>query len=268
VRHEPDSCLSRLRAGAPFDHVPVVDFHTHVGNASRYYDLPEVTAEGVLGWMRRFGVQWILTFALSTTTDPLVKNRYVHDMVAGMRGRAQFLTTLHAGFPGDWRGLLEDGASKGTRGIKLLSQYQGVRDDALDWSEAFGFARGRGWVVLHHDWGEPAWLRMWAERYPDVTFVIGHASLRYREIVASLANVYQCTCAAFVTPDFASIEDMVRAMPLEKLLFGSDYVDLDMGTALGPIAYADVPVSAKERILGRNAIELARRLGWSVPPAL
>ena len=61
-----------------------------------------------------------------------------------------------------------------------------------------------------------------------------------------------------------SLEDMYRRLPLEKILFGSDALDLDLGTALGPVAYADIPEEAKQRILGGNALELARKLDWGL----
>jgi predicted TIM-barrel fold metal-dependent hydrolase len=62
-----------------------------------------------------------------------------------------------------------------------------------------------------------------------------------------------------------SIEQMVRKLPLEKLLHGSDALDLDFGTAIGSLAYAAVPEEAKKRILGRNALSLMNKLGWNIP---
>jgi len=64
-----------------------------------------------------------------------------------------------------------------------------------------------------------------------------------------------------VATAFASIEAMVDAMPIGKILGGSDALDLDFGTHIGPIAYADIDEKAKERILGQNAVDMFRHLG-------
>jgi len=232
--------LDCIRAGEPLTHLPVIDFHTHLGASSRYYTVPYSSPAEVLAYMDRYGVDHLLAFALSTTTDPGVKNRSVYQAHREHPGKFSVLTTLHARFPQDWIALLEEGEHCGSRGIKLLSDYQGVDEMTIDWSPAFDFARDKNWVVLHHDWRTTDRLAFWAQNFPQVTFVVGHPTLDMSEnkILKNFDNVYQSTCAAFVTPGFSllSIEQMVDSLPLEKILHGSDALDLDFGTALGSLA--------------------------------
>jgi predicted TIM-barrel fold metal-dependent hydrolase len=126
-------------------------------------------------------------------------------------------------------------------------------------------------VVLHHDWRSADHLEEYARNFPDLTFIVGHPTLEVAStrILERCTNVYQCTCGAFVYPGFArmSIEQMVRELPLDKLLHGSDALDLDFGTAIGSLAYAAVPEKAKEKILGGNALSLMNTLGWKIPGA-
>ena len=222
--------------------------------------------------MDRYGVDHALTFALSTTTDAAVKNNSVYDAVESHPGRFSCLTTLHARFPQDWIELLEQGCKRGTKGIKLLADYQGVDELSIDWSLVFGYAEDKNWVVLHHDWRTPGHLAEYAKRFPGVTFIIGHPTLEveHSRILEKHDNIYQCTCAEFVTPGFShmTITDMYNTLPLEKILFGSDALDLDLGTAIGPLAYAKIPEAAKEKILGRNALNLMDKLGWKKPTHL
>jgi predicted TIM-barrel fold metal-dependent hydrolase len=261
--------LDSVRAGRALQHVPVVDFHTHLGASSRYYYVPFSAADEVLSYMDRYGVDHAIAFALSTTTDPEVKNRGVYETCRCFPRRFTALTTLHALFPQDWQDLLHQGFQCGSRGIKLLSNYQGVEELTMDWSPAFDVVRDRGCVVLHHDWRSADHLEEYVRNFPDITFIIGHPTLEVvsSRILERFDNVYQCTCGAFVYPGFArmSIEQMVEQLPLDKLLHGSDALDLDFGTAIGSLAYAAIPEKAKEKILGGNALTLMNKLGWKIP---
>ena len=261
--------LECITAGTPLDHIPVLDLHTHMGSSSRHYYVPRSGKAQIQAYFDRYGIDHALTFALSPTTDPEVKNNSIYTWTDQFPLRFSALTALHAAFPEDWRALLEQGAARGSRGIKLLSDYQGVDELKSDYSEAFDFAEGRGWIVLNHDWKTEEHLAEYAESYPGISFVIGHPSLPMKKsgnVLEKYGNVYQSTCAAFVVPGFScySTEDLYNGFPLEKILFGSDAVDLDLGTAIGPVAYAQIPEKAKEQILGWNALGLAARIGWDL----
>jgi len=254
--------LERVRAGRPLDHIPVIDFHTHIGTFSEYYHMPRSDPPDVVSCMDRFGIDHIVTFPINVTTDPVPGNRLQYAASQARPKRISALTMLHAAFPQDWIPLLEEGHRHGCRGVKLISQYQGVDENAVDWSPVFEFARDKGWAALHHGWGAER-LARWAGDFPEVVFIIGHASVAYKQVVEQFDNVYQCTCAAFACHAFASTQTMIDQLPAEKILYGSDALDLDFGTAIGPIAFAEASEEIKEKILGRNALTIFERLGWS-----
>ena len=95
--------------------------------------------------------------------------------------------------------------------------------------------------------------------------MIGHAATMYKKVVEKYDNVYQCTCASFVEGYFSPIKEMTDCMPIEKIIHGSDALDLDVATSLGPIAFADISEDAKEKILGWNAVGLGKRLQRPIP---
>jgi hypothetical protein len=268
-RGKEGTILECLRNGQPLHHIPVLDLHTHVGSSSRLYYVPRSTERYVEPYINRYGVDHMLTFTLSSTSDAAVKNRNAYRWMDEFPTKISVLTALHAAFPGDWIGLLQEGAERGARGIKLLTSYQGVKELDVDFSPAFDFARTRSWIVLNHDWVCEEHLADYAGAYPDVTFVIGHPSLPIdskKRLMSRFDNIYQSTCAAFVMPGFSlyNTEDLYKMLPLDKILFGSDTLDLDLGTAIGPIAYANIPERAKEMILGENALALAQKIGWDL----
>jgi len=257
----------RVRAGLPLDHIPVIDFHMHLSASSEYYYIPRSAPEYVVQAMDRFGIDHSVTFCVNVTTDPGPGNRLQYAASQAFPRRISALTMLHAAFPQDWLAALEEGGRNGCRGIKLISQYQqGPAETEIDWSPAFDYARDKRWVVLHHHWGSAERLSHWARNFPELIFVVGHAAVAFKHVVSEFDNVYQCTCAAFVASSFSSIESMAGLMPAEKILHGSDALDLDFGTAVGPIAFADLPERKKELILGRNAVSIAERLGWDALP--
>ena len=254
--------LRRLRAGLALDHIPVVDFHMHLGASSDYYYIPRSDPARVLGCMDRYGIDHIVTFSIGVTSDPGPGNRLQYAAVDAFPARISALTMLHAAFPQDWPELIAEGRDRGCRGIKLISQYQGRPESDIDWSPVFDLAADERWVVLHHSWGGADRLARWAAAYPGLVFIVGHATTGYAEVVSRYENVYQCTCAAFVATAFGTVTEMVRAMPAEKILYGSDALDLDFGTGIGPIAYADIGEDVKEKILGRNATAVMGKLAW------
>lgn len=250
---ERGEILERVRAGAPLDHIPVIDFHTHLGGSTEYYHVPRSDPARVVACMDRFGIDSMVAFGFQISSDPRPGNALCAQAAAEHPSRIRHLAMLHAGFPQDWPGILTEAERTGASGIKLISQYQGVREEDVDWTPALEFASARRWIALHHSWGGANRLERWAGEFPEVAFVVAHASTTYASVVACRENAWQCTCAAFAFGADASVEAMARTMPAEKILHGSDALDLDFGTSIGPIAWADLPEDVKERILGRNA---------------
>ncbi len=261
----------RVMRGKPLDHIPVIDTHTHLDNSSGWYFVPRATPRQVTRYMDRFGVDHWLTFTLGINSDTGAANQHLFDITRDLRDRFSPLICLHAAFPADWPELLRIGAKHGARGIKLISAYQGVKEEKVDWSPALEFAGHRGWVVLNHNWGNAELLTEYARSFPQTAFIVGHlngSGTAYRKPVATEANVFQSTCAHFACATGLATEELVKILPVEKILFGSDALDLDLGTGIGPIALADIPEEQKEMILGRNALAMMEWLGWKLPLTL
>jgi predicted TIM-barrel fold metal-dependent hydrolase len=217
--------------------------------------------------MDRFGINHLVTFSVNTTSDQTVGNRVQYQAAEKHPQRFSAFTALHAQFPQDWLPYLEEGVRCGSRGVKLISQYQHVKEESIDWSPVFDFAKDKNWVILHHWWSSAERLERFAKNYPGITFIIGHADISFKSIIEKYDNVYQCTCACFVPPFFATVKLMVDALPAEKILYGSDALDLDFATGIGPIALGEFSEKTKEMILGGNAVRLIKKLGWNIERA-
>lgn len=249
--------LEYVRAGKKIDYTPIIDFHCHLGASSDFYYIPKNSVEETVANMDRIGIDHIVSFPITVSSDPEPSNNYHYEVIKQYPERISVLTYLHAKFAEDWIPLLKKGHENGSRGVKLISGYQGVDEKNMDWSPVFEYAKDKNWVILNHDWGTTDILADYAKNFPTVNFIIGHAYYDYDKVVKNHDNVYMCTCASFVTPAYASIDHLWKTLPVEKILHGSDCQDLDFCTAIGPLAYSKIiPEEDKEKILGINAENL------------
>jgi predicted TIM-barrel fold metal-dependent hydrolase len=122
-------------------------------------------------------------------------------------------------------------------------------------------------VLIHsgESWNSaPALIGDLAERFPDVTFIIGHSGLwefhRQAILVARRSpNVY--LDVAEVAPP-GVVNTLVREAGAERVLFGSDHPFIPFGFELGKVAkYSDLTPDEIRLVLGEN---LARLLGVTI----
>ena len=109
MKYNDSEILRKFRVGQPLDHTPVYDLHSHMGASSESYYVPFNTAEDQIAQFKRYGIDHMLTFAINVATDARTKNQWLYDFRKGNEHFFSTLTTLHAGFPQDWKGLLTVG---------------------------------------------------------------------------------------------------------------------------------------------------------------
>jgi predicted TIM-barrel fold metal-dependent hydrolase len=244
-----DKFYEAALTGEPLRDELVIDAHTHLGVFS-YYHIPDGDTDSVVREMDRLGIDRACAFAFAgVNSDFVYGNDVTADAVRAYPDRFIGFAVVNPHYPEEIVQELERCRSLGFRGIKLIAAYQGYPEEGPNFFPAYRFAHENGMMVLSHGWGKPEFLDGLAREYPNVTFIIGHWALDYAEVVKRRPNVYQCTCAAL---SFGDVERLVEAMPVEKIVYGSDFTDLPMPFSFGPILYARIPEEAKRAILGRN----------------
>jgi predicted TIM-barrel fold metal-dependent hydrolase len=109
-----------------------------------------------------------------------------------------------------------------------------------------------------------------AERYPRVTFIMGHPAITADqrgaaiEAAAGRENVY--LDLAFQDSS-ETVEVLVRALGAERVLFGSDAPFREPESTIRSVHAARISDDDKERILHRNARELIDRIRLAGSPA-
>jgi predicted TIM-barrel fold metal-dependent hydrolase len=235
--------------GRTLDGELVIDAHTHLG-LMNLYALPRGAVPDVVAHMDRLGIDRACTFGFAgVSSDFEYGNDVIIDAVARYPDRFVGFATLHAQYPGEAVAELERCRRRGLRGIKLIASYQRCPTTDERLAPAYAYAHENHLMMLNHDWGSPDRLDELAERYPNACFINGHIRHDCGEVLRERPNVYQCTCAALMWRD---VERLFEACPLEKIVYGSDLIDLDGPFGLGPILFARIPDDAKRSILGLN----------------
>jgi len=108
----------------------------------------------------------------------------------------------------------------------------------------------------------PMQLGRLARRHPQARFIMAHLGGDWEygiQVARDCPNIYVDTSGSLAEMD--SIESLVDAVGIERVLFGTDNSDLDF--CLGKIIGADLSDDQREAILWRNA---ARLLALSASP--
>jgi len=153
---------------------------------------------------------------------------------------------------------LQRGLELGMQGVKLAPSFQHYPLDGPLLEVACEFAHEHSQFILNHYWGPTTLLRRLCTRYPNACFFTGHSTTEHVDLVRDVDNLYICTCPFL---GWRQTEQHVELYGSDRLLFGSDLMDLPITWGLGPILYARIPEADKRRILGGNLRRLMDRFG-------
>jgi len=237
------------REGQALNSELVIDAHAHLG-VFRDYFIPRPDVGSLVSNMDRYGIDTACVFALAgVNSDFVYGNDLIVDAVRTHPGRFVGYATLSANYPEELISELERTHELGLRGIKLIAAYQGHPEETERFFPVYQWADSHRKIILSHQWGSADFLARIAVRYPNVCFVIGHLNLAYAEVVRKHDNVY--TTTTFV-PWPGAVATAVRAFGAPKILFGSDFPDLDTSLNIGPLLTAKIGDEEKRMILGLN----------------
>ena len=233
------------------------DCHGHLGWCSNRHVIHDTPAD-VVAEMDKFGVRTACAFSFAgSMADEIYGNDAAAEVIEAFPGRFIGFTLVnpHRGEAGMVQEL-QRGYERGMRGIKLATAFQDYPDEGPLVDVACRFADEHGLFLLNHTWGGPAQMRRLCETYTNACFFTGHANAAFAEITRDCDNLYICTCPFL---SWRQTEDFVRLYGADRLLFGSDLMDLPIGWGLGPILFARISLEEKRKILGENLLHLMRR---------
>ena len=252
----------------------VVDAHTHYGYVGAFF-APEFTATHLLAAMDKGGISHAICMDTLTVLEGAGAGlEPLRDLFETSGRRVYYLGTFDPRRASacldalkqakDWPGLV---------GLKLHPSMHGVPADDPVYGQAWRFAAEHGLAIMSHSWSassyNPVQILSTPERFevhlrefPQVHFVLGHAGGRGsgRCQAVRMANEYPNVYLDFAGDifDYRLLEKLVQSVPVEKILYGSDFPWMDPRSRLSHVLLADIEDSVKGKILRGNAIRVYR----------
>lgn len=260
---EPEDDYVRLaRTGSRAPGMTFLDNHGHLDTRCAHYHLPDAELEQVVAEMSRLGVEKTCVFGFTGVfSDEKPGNDYVADAVRRYPDRFVGFTLVNP-----LRGLeamlgeLERGHAMGLRGVKLIPHYQGASPEHPLIDVACEWAHLHRQIILNHHWGAPDQMERLLTTYPNACFFTGHATAAYADIMQEHANLFVCSCP-LLGP--RACEELVARIGANRLMFGSDLLDLPVAWGLGPVLFARLTPAEKRMILHDNLADVLQR--YSLP---
>jgi predicted TIM-barrel fold metal-dependent hydrolase len=253
----------------------IIDAHCHLGRSPQFH-FPDVSLRAVLATMDQLGIARAVCCHLGMLQGAWELGLQESiEAYQESEGRIRCYVAFDPHMP--------DGLERVARcldreefvGIKIHPTMHGCYGDEACYDVVWQLARQRGIPILTHSWdlseqnpsqkfSYPDRFAGYAERYPNVLLILGHAGGRYRGHQAAAALARRCPNVLLDTSGdcytLGLIEYLVQQAGADKVLFGSDLTWLDPRTQLGMILDAEITASVRQQILGVNA---ARVFGWA-----
>ncbi len=243
----------------------IVDCHTHIP-VSKHYELAGIPVGEFLSQMDRFGVDvcWLFTID-GFVSDYARENDHLLAYVEGYGHRLLPFCTVeprHGKRAADE--IRRSVRELGMRGVKLHPWLQGFSPVELCMEVLAGEAMSLGVPIVFHDgtppYSTPLQIAYLAERFPELTVVLGHSGLldMWQEAIWAAKrcqNIYLIPSGCSTL----AMAKMVELLGPERLLFGTDagFGDWQMVEhRLGQVQSLALTQEERELILGGNATRL------------
>jgi uncharacterized protein len=249
---------------------PVVDMHAHYGPFRGIY-MPRHTAQEMMATAERCGVEAMVSSGHLALVDMVLGNAEMAEVTERYEGRWYGYSVYNPNYPGEGERELALFDERPTFvGLKFHPSGHEYSLTGEGYEPALSFAAERELIVLTHTWGQsrydsPGHLAEVARRYPEVTFLAGHAG--YGEfdacfrVAAEHGNVYLELTAAYAVAGL--IDQMVETVGADKIVLGYDLPWFDPYYAIGCVVMAHLDDAARRAILfenGRRLLASRRRI--------
>jgi len=241
----------------------VIDLHGHYGPWPGIY-LPNANEQAMLMTMDRCGTETLVSSGHTALADMRLGNPEMAAVARRHLGRWYAYLVCNPRYPVELAAQLATyDDERAYVGLKLHPTMHDYPLDGPDYAPVYAFAAERRAMVLTHTWGHnalcgPARLRAVAERYPEITFIAGHAFHGEFEagieVALSCPNVMLELTAAYSVR--GAVELLVAGAGADRVLFGCDLPWFDPHYALGCVLFAHIDEQAQRAILRENALKL------------
>jgi uncharacterized protein len=238
---------------------PIYDMHGHMGTWAAIY-FPRGEAEQMIGTMDECGVKMLIFSHHHALMAPNCGNRPSIAAVQRYPDRLRAYCVINPNYPAQAEADIAAFDPRVFVGFKFLSDYHRIPITDPLYRPALEYAEEHHLLILMHTWGGSpydgaALVRVLAERYSQVKFLLGHSCHGDWDAAVALArdfpNIYLELTAVF--DDRGALEKFSAEAGSERMLFGTDLPWFDPHQAVGALLSAHLSDADIHNICHRNA---------------
>lgn len=247
--------------------VPVIDAHTHLmGYFYNGWYTAQTSTDNALALMDRLGIDCIVTAPHSLLMGDIDEaNRAAQAAARQYPGKVYGYISIwpQGGVELVKQTLEQYAGDPAFLGLKLLAGYHGpLASPGYDY--ALDFAQEAGCPVVCHIWQNNPMLRD-VERAvrtrPTLKLIMAHQGGGYKECTEEYAalmreypNLHVDTCGSLFNQ--LSMEELVELAGEERVIFGTDMINLDPRYDFGRVALSTLADDVKRRVFAENYLQL------------
>jgi len=241
----------------------VIDIHAHLGASwIGQTDFTDFTPADLVAGYDRFGVEKACVSSWQILYEPKQGNVEICQAVQQFPDRLMGFCVVSPRQPGALEEVENCTTKQGMKGIKLHPSQGKWKADSRLVDPIIDFAQSKRIPVLMHTWSDdhshPTRVGNLAKRFPRATIIMAHMSadawLEAIEVAADHDALLLDTAVHY--NQYQVLKTAVEKLGSERILFGSDFPEMNLGAELAKIVYAQISDRDKKRILGENAAEL------------
>ena len=250
----------------------IVDAHLHVGRLGEFF-VPQPEPDDLLHVMDRLGVSHAICMDHLSIVEGCGAGLCAHrELFERSNGRIYYLGVFHPQHASACLAALDRARDwPGFAGLKIHPSFHKVPADDPSYEPAWAFAAQHNLTILTHSWSAsqhnpvqylstPDRFEEYVSSFRQVRLVLGHAGGRGngREQAIRMIKEHPNVYLDFAGDIFCYklIEKLVQSVPVERILFGSDFPWLDPRANLSRVLLAEATPSTKMKILRDNAIRV------------
>jgi len=255
-------------AGMPVS-VPVIDAHSHILGYYRYGWYQAFTGNSdVIALMDHLGIDCIVTAPHTLILDNMEQaNKVAVEATQEYHGRIYGYISINPveGLEAVKFNLKHFSNNKNFIGLKFLPGYHGPLACA-EYDYAMDFAEEMACPVLCHIWGNNPPLKdieRAVKARPELKLMIAHqgggtaeCTDEYAKLMGTYPNLYMEICGSLYNS--YSIEELVAFAGEDRVIFGSDQINLDPRYDFGRVVFSTLDDRVKKKILAENFINICR----------
>ncbi len=249
---------------------PIIDAHTHLGAYHHHgwhqkYDCTETSS--VLDYGAKLGIDCIVT-----TPHPIIQGRMEEANLISEKAIKDFPNKVYAyiavvptcGMDSVKSELKKYAHADGFLGLKFLPGFYHGELTAPEYQYALDFADEMGCPVLCHMWGDGPKhtdVENILRKHHNLKFICAHqggGSAPFTDMtlptIRDHENAYLELCGSM--DNKYGIEDLVERFGEDRIIFGTDAINLDPKYEIGKVAFAPVSDDVKKKIFAENYLNL------------